>query len=151
MRIGDDKTKAYDRDLGEPENGAKSGRTECLEASDPGDLQGATTQSSPRSCLLGESPSDTEEAFFCGHGRRSYQAFQKSRGLGMKQFLILSIRFYRALISPLLGPCCRFTPSCSAYAEEALQKKGARSGVRLLFLRICKCHPFHPGGFDPVL
>lgn len=68
----------------------------------------------------------------------------------MKHFLILAIHFYRAFVAPLLGPSCRFTPSCSSYAEEALQKKGALSGARLAIQRICKCHPFHPGGFDPV-
>jgi hypothetical protein len=68
----------------------------------------------------------------------------------VKQFLILMVRFYRATISPLFGPCCRFIPSCSVYAEEALQKKGAFSGAKISLLRICKCHPFHPGGFDPV-
>ena len=68
----------------------------------------------------------------------------------MKYFLILLVRLYRAAIAPLFGPCCRFTPTCSVYAEEALQKKGAFSGAKLLFLRICKCHPFHSGGFDPV-
>lgn len=68
----------------------------------------------------------------------------------MKSFLILLIRFYRACVRPLFGPCCRFTPSCSVYAEEALSKKGAFPGVVLAIQRVCKCHPFHPGGFDPV-
>ena len=68
----------------------------------------------------------------------------------MKQLLILTVRLYRAILSPLLGPCCRFTPSCSVYAEEALQKKGALAGARQAILRVCKCHPFHPGGIDPV-
>lgn len=68
----------------------------------------------------------------------------------MKNFLIFVIRFYRAGGAPLLGPCCRFTPSCSAYAEEALKKKGALVGTWLAFQRFCKCHPFHAGGFDPV-
>ena len=68
----------------------------------------------------------------------------------MKQFLVLMIRFYRVLVAPLLGPCCRFTPSCSVYAEDALNKKGAWSGSLLALRRLCKCHPFHPGGFDPA-
>jgi len=68
----------------------------------------------------------------------------------MKYFLILAIRVYRATLSPLFGPCCRFTPSCSVYAEEALQNKGTLSGIKLTVSRLCKCHPFHPGGFDPV-
>lgn len=70
--------------------------------------------------------------------------------MGVKHFLILLLRCYRAVFSPLLGPCCRFIPSCSAYAEEALQKKGALAGTKAALLRICKCHPFHPGGSDPV-
>ncbi|MFH1208340.1 MAG: membrane protein insertion efficiency factor YidD [Candidatus Omnitrophota bacterium] len=68
----------------------------------------------------------------------------------MKHFLIFAIRFYRACGASLLGPCCRFTPSCSVYAEEALNKKGALAGARLALRRLCKCHPFHAGGFDPV-
>ena len=68
----------------------------------------------------------------------------------MKHFLISAIRIYRICIAPLFGPCCRFTPSCSVYAEEALRKKGALSGARLAIQRLCKCHPFHSGGFDPV-
>lgn len=68
----------------------------------------------------------------------------------MKQVLIYLVRLYRACVAPLLGPCCRFTPSCSAYTEEALMKKGAFAGGMLALARICKCHPFHPGGFDPV-
>ncbi|MFA5159730.1 MAG: membrane protein insertion efficiency factor YidD [Candidatus Omnitrophota bacterium] len=68
----------------------------------------------------------------------------------MKYFLILVIRFYRACAAPFLGPCCRFTPSCSFYAEEALRKKGVLPGAWLAFQRLCKCHPFHSGGFDPV-
>ena len=68
----------------------------------------------------------------------------------MKYFLIVAIRIYRACVSPLLGPCCRFTPSCSVYAEEALRKKGALPGAWLALQRLCKCHPFHPGGFDPA-
>jgi len=68
----------------------------------------------------------------------------------MKYLLILSIRFYQACLASLVGPCCRFTPGCSAYAEEAIRKKGALQGAKLSLQRICKCHPFHPGGFDPV-
>jgi len=69
----------------------------------------------------------------------------------VKHFLIFVIHIYRAALAPLLGPSCRFTPSCSAYAEESLRKKGAWEGGRLAIQRLCKCHPFHPGGFDPVL
>jgi putative membrane protein insertion efficiency factor len=57
---------------------------------------------------------------------------------------------YRWLISPLLGPRCRFYPSCSAYALEALEHHGALRGTALALRRILKCHPWHPGGYDPV-
>jgi putative membrane protein insertion efficiency factor len=68
----------------------------------------------------------------------------------MKQALVFLIRCYRAAIRPLFGPCCRFSPSCSVYAEEALKQKGIFRGLFLALKRLCKCHPFHPGGFDPV-
>lgn len=60
------------------------------------------------------------------------------------------IRFYRTFISPLKPPTCRFAPTCSAYALEAIEVHGALKGTYLAMVRICKCHPFHPGGFDPV-
>lgn len=68
----------------------------------------------------------------------------------MKTLLIFLIRIYRMAISPFLGANCRFTPTCSAYAIEALEKKGAIKGLWLTLKRICKCHPFHPGGHDPL-
>ncbi len=64
--------------------------------------------------------------------------------------LVFLVRVYRAAISPLLPAACRFAPSCSAYAIEALQTHGALRGSWLAFRRICRCHPFHPGGIDPV-
>lgn len=60
------------------------------------------------------------------------------------------IRFYRAWISPLLPPSCRFYPTCSAYAMEALGAHGPVKGSWLAVTRIARCHPFHPGGIDPV-
>lgn len=65
-------------------------------------------------------------------------------------FLVLFIRAYRLLISPLLGSRCRFHPSCSEYAIEALQRHGLWKGLRLALRRIGSCHPWHAGGFDPV-
>jgi uncharacterized protein len=64
--------------------------------------------------------------------------------------LALPIRFYKRFISPLLPPACRFHPTCSVYAMEALQKHGALRGVRLILWRLLRCQPFHPGGIDPV-
>ncbi|MFC5467912.1 membrane protein insertion efficiency factor YidD [Cohnella suwonensis] len=60
------------------------------------------------------------------------------------------IRFYRAYISPLTPPSCRFLPTCSAYALEAIEVHGALKGSYLAARRIGKCHPFHKGGYDPV-
>ncbi|MCD0452441.1 membrane protein insertion efficiency factor YidD [Actinocorallia sp. API 0066] len=64
--------------------------------------------------------------------------------------LIALVRGYRKVISPLLPPTCRFAPSCSAYGLEALQVHGALHGTWLIVRRIGRCHPFHPGGYDPV-
>ena len=68
----------------------------------------------------------------------------------MQMALVHLIRGYRYLISPLLGQNCRFHPTCSAYAIEAIQSHGAARGVYLTAKRILKCHPWHPGGYDPV-
>ncbi|MCD7873622.1 MAG: membrane protein insertion efficiency factor YidD [Acidaminococcaceae bacterium] len=64
--------------------------------------------------------------------------------------MIVCIRFYQLLISPLFPPTCRFYPTCSQYAIEAIRKKGTLKGGWLAVKRIAKCHPFHPGGYDPV-
>jgi uncharacterized protein len=64
--------------------------------------------------------------------------------------LVVLLHGYRRFISPLLGPRCRFYPSCSAYALEAVQLHGALRGSWLAARRLGKCHPFHPGGIDPV-
>jgi uncharacterized protein len=60
------------------------------------------------------------------------------------------IRFYQYFISPLLPPSCRFYPTCSHYALEALAQHGLWRGLYLTLRRLGRCHPFHPGGFDPV-
>ena len=64
--------------------------------------------------------------------------------------MIWLIRLYRKIISPLKPPCCRFTPSCSAYAIEAFQKRGFFIGLILTVWRILRCNPFSKGGYDPV-
>ncbi|MEX2551550.1 MAG: membrane protein insertion efficiency factor YidD [Actinomycetota bacterium] len=64
--------------------------------------------------------------------------------------LIALIGVYRRFISPLLAPHCRFVPSCSEYAVMALQRHGLVRGLYLTARRLLRCHPFHPGGFDPV-
>lgn len=60
------------------------------------------------------------------------------------------IRFYRRWISPATPPSCRFHPTCSAYALEAVERYGAGRGGWLALRRLLRCHPFHPGGYDPV-
>jgi putative membrane protein insertion efficiency factor len=64
--------------------------------------------------------------------------------------LVLAVKGYRRFVSPLLPPSCRFYPSCSAYALEALQVHGALRGSWLAVRRLSRCHPFHAGGLDPV-
>ncbi len=68
----------------------------------------------------------------------------------MKILLIWLIKGYRTLISPLLPAACRFQPTCSGYAIEAIERFGALRGSWLAVRRILRCHPFHPGGYDPV-
>jgi putative membrane protein insertion efficiency factor len=68
----------------------------------------------------------------------------------MRHVLKILIRAYQLGLSPLLGPRCRFYPSCSHYAIEAIESHGAVRGTWLSAKRICRCHPFNPGGFDPV-
>lgn len=68
----------------------------------------------------------------------------------MRTVLVLLVRGYQVALSPLLPPSCRYYPSCSEYAIEALQKHGALRGSWLAIRRIARCHPFRPGGYDPV-
>lgn len=67
-----------------------------------------------------------------------------------KSVVVGSIRLYKQFISPLLPPACRYQPSCSAYAAEAVQLHGVARGVWLAVRRLARCHPFSRGGFDPV-
>jgi uncharacterized protein len=68
----------------------------------------------------------------------------------MKALLLLLLRGYKLGISPYLGNNCRFYPSCSAYAAQAIEQHGSLKGSILTARRLCRCHPLHPGGFDPV-
>ncbi|MRV76314.1 membrane protein insertion efficiency factor YidD [Duganella sp. FT92W] len=68
----------------------------------------------------------------------------------MSKLLTLLLRFYQVAISPMLGPRCRFYPSCSNYALEALRVHGAARGSWLTVCRVCRCHPWNAGGVDPV-
>jgi len=69
----------------------------------------------------------------------------------IKKIILSLIWLYQRAVSPHLGPRCRYYPSCSAYALEAVRKYGAREGSFLALKRILRCHPFHKGGYDPVL
>jgi putative membrane protein insertion efficiency factor len=73
-----------------------------------------------------------------------------NRGLLVNQMVKAPLHAYRGLISPLLGPRCRFFPSCSAYALEAIDRHGAGRGTVLGVRRLLRCHPWCQGGFDPV-
>jgi putative membrane protein insertion efficiency factor len=66
------------------------------------------------------------------------------------RLLLLAIEVYRVTLAPLIGGFCRFVPSCSVYAEEAIRRHGAASGAVLAARRLLRCQPFHRGGFDPV-
>jgi putative membrane protein insertion efficiency factor len=68
----------------------------------------------------------------------------------MRRFIIGFIKGYQLIISPHLGQCCRFHPTCSGYATEAVQRHGVLRGTVLTARRILRCHPFHDGGYDPV-
>ena len=77
------------------------------------------------------------------------------RGFGhmdwwLVQVWVLLLRSYRLLFSPIFSGSCRFEPSCSRYAEEAVQRHGSARGFALIVHRLCRCHPFHVGGYDPV-
>ena len=68
----------------------------------------------------------------------------------LKSLALLLIRGYQLMISPMLGSNCRFSPTCSAYAMQAIERFGFFRGGWLAARRIARCHPFHPGGYDPV-
>jgi putative membrane protein insertion efficiency factor len=73
-----------------------------------------------------------------------------NRPTPMARVLLFLVTGYRRFLSPLIGPTCRFTPTCSTYAMKALRTHGALRGSWLTLRRLARCHPFHPGGYDPV-
>ena len=72
------------------------------------------------------------------------------RSTPAQRLALALIRCYRLCLSPLLGPHCRFVPSCSVYTAQAISRHGLRRGSWLGLTRVARCHPFHEGGFDPV-
>ncbi len=86
-----------------------------------------------------------------GRAKKAMRLIRKESTYGlMKQAVIVLIRLYQHTLSILFGPCCRFAPSCSSYALLSIQRFGFVGGGFLTLKRILKCHPFHPGGYDPV-
>ena len=73
-----------------------------------------------------------------------------SLSLFCRTFVVLPIKVYQYVVSPLIGASCRYTPTCSQYAVEAVMKHGVFRGAYLATRRLLRCHPFHPGGYDPV-
>lgn len=71
-------------------------------------------------------------------------------GTPMRRLCIILLMLYRACLSPLLGPACRFYPTCSIYAQDAIERHGIVKGLMMAGRRLLKCHPFHPGGVDLV-
>ncbi|KPK33481.1 MAG: hypothetical protein AMK70_09430 [Nitrospira bacterium SG8_35_1] len=69
----------------------------------------------------------------------------------MKTFVIFAVRQYQKYISPFLSQSCRFFPSCSSYCIDAVESRGTIQGLWLSIKRVLRCHPFHPGGYDPVM
>ena len=69
----------------------------------------------------------------------------------MARLLLALIEGYRMTLAPFIGGYCRFVPSCSVYAEEAIRRHGGYRGAWMAVRRLARCHPFHPGGFDPVV
>lgn len=73
-----------------------------------------------------------------------------SKDSQVKRLCLAAISWYRRVLSPLLGPHCIYTPTCSEYTYQAIQKYGVLKGIWLGMKRIARCHPFHEGGYDPV-
>jgi putative membrane protein insertion efficiency factor len=122
----------------------------------------ASTAEAPSKEVGDRNPRDVSGARVscdCDHGTPSTRTENEHRQDqmaedGPRSLAIVVLRpvfwLYRGLITPLLGPGCRFEPSCSHFAEQAISRHGLIRGVALALARIGRCHPFHPGGYDPV-
>jgi len=84
------------------------------------------------------------------HVCAALRTVRRTAGALCKRALIALVRFYRVAVSPYRPPCCRYTPTCSQYALEALEKYGAWKGGWMALRRFLRCNPFHKGGYDPV-
>ncbi|MFZ0449451.1 MAG: membrane protein insertion efficiency factor YidD [Desulfatiglandaceae bacterium] len=83
-------------------------------------------------------------------GNSTKPGFLKRSLFRIRYLLIIPIGIYQKAVSPLMPPSCRFYPSCSTYARQAIEKYGLFKGLRLAIFRFSKCHPYHPGGYDPL-
>ena len=86
----------------------------------------------------------------CSHCYKKLKFLLKQIPKGIQKLLLFFIRIYQKGISPHFPPSCRYYPTCSAYAAEAIQRFGPAKGGKLAVKRILRCHPFHSGGYDPV-
>ena len=133
-----------------PPDGSTSGTASCAgPATSPGSADQTAAATAADGAAL--SPHDGGAAAPGGKAASSTIGRATRLVLRLPAFtLVFAIRGYQVMLSPLLPSSCRFIPSCSAYAVEAVQRHGALRGGWLAARRIGRCHPFHPGGFDPV-
>lgn len=86
----------------------------------------------------------------CAHTRAALLSVRRLLGRGSQAALMILLRAYQAAVSPWLPPACRYSPTCSQYALEAVARHGAVRGLWMAARRLARCHPFHAGGYDPV-
>ena len=123
-----------------------------MEAADSGSLQTASQQAA-KGGPCGDSEERGKPSIFWSSRERAFKAVETDgpkRESPLVRAIKITIWGYRIFLSPLFPPACRFTPTCSQYALEAVEIHGALKGSWLALKRILRCHPFNPGGFDPV-
>ncbi|MDX9999741.1 MAG: membrane protein insertion efficiency factor YidD [Polyangia bacterium] len=146
---------------GEQAGGQAGGAKEPFEAMDTGSLQAPSrainktgdrysgdSQGWSYASNLREGTGAASE-FLAEPGKRDKSSTLRKLGKPLEWLLLAPILLYRLLVSPLLPPACRFTPSCSVYAMESIRKHGPLVGLWRSLKRLLRCHPFHPGGHDP--